>query len=215
MFKKIDYIIIFFCCTFLGIFIISQVYARKEVKKVIQPENNEVLAIEVSKLTRSNADLRIEVRELTDNLDNYRKTSQSAQNSYSQYLNDEMRLDLINGQVPSSGQGIVMSVHGQLVLPQMVDLLNAIRNSGGELISINDVRLMTNSNISLFLEGDRKEVKILGNSHLLKSALERKGGIIEQLSNKQMWFTIEEKDIIQIPSSKESIQLKYSKVITK
>ena len=112
--KKIDYIIIFCLSIFLGIFLVSQYYANKEYDKVIQPENNEILAVEVARLTKSNSDLRTEVKELTNTLDNYRKANTSRADIYNQYSTDNNRLDLINGIATYSGQGVMLQVNGKL-----------------------------------------------------------------------------------------------------
>ena len=211
--KKIDYIIIFCLSIFLGIFLVSQYYANKEYDKVIQPENNEILAVEVARLTKSNSDLRTEVKELTNTLDNYRKANTSRADIYNQYSTDNNRLDLINGIATYSGQGVMLQVNGKLNLPEVVDLINAIKNIGGELIAINDKRLIVNTNLNQFVQQDRLDIKIIGNSQLLKSSLERKGGIIEQLSSKDIKFTIEEKETLEIPSG-ELLKIRYGKVIS-
>ena len=97
MFKKTDYVIISIICFFLGIFLISQFYSEKAYEKIIQPENNAVLALEVAKLTKSNADLRFEVQNLTLDLDTYKNSTESRQKSFDQYLIDSERFDNING----------------------------------------------------------------------------------------------------------------------
>lgn len=211
--RKIDYIIIFCLSVFLGIFLISQYYADKEYDKVVQPENNEILAVEVARLTKSNSDLRTEVKELTNTLDNYRKSNSSRTDIFNQYSTDNNRLDLINGVASYTGQGILLQANGKLTLPEIVDLVNAFKNIGGEVIAINDKRLIINSNLNQFVDQSSLSVKIIGNSQLLKSALERKGGIIEQLSNKEIKFTIEEKEVLDIPSG-ELLKIRYGKIVS-
>ena len=212
MFKKNDNIIIAVICFFLGIFLVSQYFSGIEVKKVTQPENNEVLAIEVSKLTRSNAELRRETKDLTANLDSYRNSSESSVKAYNQYLSDIDKFSIINGEKSTSGQGIVISISGNLVTPQMVDLVNAIKNIGAETIEINGKRIILNTEMSQFANQGHYEIKVLGNSTLLKSSMERKGGIVDQVSAKDIVFNITESDNITIGST-VPIKLKYAHVV--
>lgn len=212
MFKKTDYIIISIICFFLGIFLISQYYSGKEYKAVIQPENNAVLALEVSKLTKSNADLRNEVQNLTLDLETYNNSTESRQKSYDQYLIDSERLDNINGMTSKTGQGVVIQIRGNLTTPQIVDLVNAIKNIGAEIISINDKRLALNTTLDQFSNMQYYEVKVLGNSNLLKSAMERKGGIVDQITTKDINFVILERENIEIPAG-EQLKFNYAKVV--
>lgn len=213
MFKKIDYIIISVICFFLGIFIISQFYSADEFKKVSQPENNEVMAIEVAKLTRNNADLRREVKDLTEDLDSYMNATDSRKKSYEKFISDSERYDIINGKLGYSGQGIIITINGRLMTPQIVDLMNAVKNIGGETIEINEERVIINTDMSVFANRDSYAIKVIGNSKLLKSAMERKGGIFDQIATKDITFSIEEVPSLSLVSSLNTINFKYSKII--
>jgi len=212
MFKRGDYILIFIICFLLGIVIISQFYAGKKYRSLTQPENNQVLALEVAKLTKSNADLRLEINNLTESYNTYKNSSESRRKLYNKYLLDSERYGLINGELPKTGQGIIIKINGRLITPQIVDLVNAVKNIGGEIITVNDIRIVLNTNLSEFAYLDNYEIKVLGNSALLKSAVERRGGIIEQLSSKDLSFSVEESDNITVLSG-NNLNFKYSKVI--
>lgn len=212
MFKRGDYLLIFIICFLLGIVIISQFYSSREYKTLTQPENNQVLALEVAKLTKSNAALRLEINNLTESYNTYKNSSESGQRLYNKYLLDSERYGLINGELPKTGQGITIKIDGRLITPQIVDLVNAIKNIGGEVITINDIRLVLNTDISGFSYLDKYEIKVLGNSALLKSAVERRGGIIEQLSSKDLSFSVVESDNITVQSG-NNLNFKYSRII--
>ena len=212
MFKKNDYIVISIICFFLGIFVVSQIMATKKYKTLIQPENNEVLAIEVGKQTKVNSELRSEVKDLTAKLDTYKNSTESSQKAVELYKSDLGRLSIINGEVDKSGQGVVIAIAGKLGVPQVVDLINAIRNIGADIISINDKRILVNTSFNQFNGLDKYEIKVLGNSKLLKSAMERKGGIVEQISTKDINFNIEEKTELTVPAGRE-IKFKYARII--
>lgn len=212
MLKKSDYLIISVLLFFLGVFLVTQYRAGKEYLKIIKPENNEVLAVEVSKLTKSNSDLRNQVRELTLDADKYENSSVSEKVIYEKYTKDLEELNVINGFSPKSGQGVLVKVQGKMSTPQIVDLVNAIRNIGSDLIAINDTRLVINTDLSKFNNLDNYDILIYGNGEMFKSALERRGGIVEQVSTKDMKISVEGRDNIIIPAG-GNIVIKYSKSI--
>lgn len=215
MFKKSDYILLGTVSFIVGIFLVSQVYASKKAQKIIQPENNEVLALEVAKLTHSNADLRLEVQDLTHDYDTYKNNSDSSVKTYDKYLSDLEKMNIINGVKEQKGQGVVIGITGRLSAAQIIDLINAIKNIGSEIISINGVRLVINTDLNAFVDQDTYEIKILGNSSILKSAIERKGGILDLITSKYIKFNIVASDDIIIPVTQQPISFKYLKFTTK
>ncbi len=211
MLKRTDYIIISIICFFLGIFLVAQFYSGREYKHVSQPENNEVIALEVAKLTKSNADLRREVFDLTSDLNIYKNANDQQRSSAEKYKADEERLARIIGALPVSGQGAVIQINGPLGMPQIVDLVNAIKNIGTEVIAINDERLMLNTDFNRFRGLSRLEIKIYGNSKLLKSAMERRGGIIEQISIKNISINVTESEKVEIGSGNVA-EFRYARI---
>lgn len=212
MFKKNDYIILSVICFFLGLFIYMQYRGAQEYSRVIQPETNAIVALEVSKLTKTNANLRQEVRKLTTDLDTYKNSSASEQELYQKYLKDTEKFDIINGEKGASGRGIKIIIEGQMLVPQMVDLVNAIKNIGSDLLSINGQRILLTANLVNFAHQDKLQITVLGNSKLLKSAIERKGGIVEQISTKEMKISIEESEDLSVPAG-APIQLIQARII--
>jgi len=212
MFKRNDYIIISITCFFLGVFIISQFYANKQTRQLIQPENNEVLTLEVAKYTKTNADLRLEVQSLTRELDTYKNKTLSGTEAFDKYKSDTERYDLLNGVLEKTGQGIIINIKGNLGSPQVIDLVNALKNIGVEFCSINGTRITLNTDLSVFAGRDEYEIKAIGNSTLLKSAMERKGGIIDLVATKNLKITLVEADKLTIPPG-QSPQFIYAKII--
>ncbi|MEI6498887.1 MAG: DUF881 domain-containing protein [bacterium] len=215
MLKKSDYILLGFISFIIGIFLVSQVYASKKTQIITQPENNEVLALEVAKLTRSNADLRVEVQSLTRDSDTYKNKSTSSAQTYEKFQSDLNRMNSINGVTEERGQGVIINISGQMSVAQVVDFVNAIKNIGSEILSINDTRLVLSTDLSIFANSDSSEIKILGNSNLLKSAIERKGGILDLIASKSIKVNIATSDDIVIPASHQPLEFKYLKFITK
>jgi len=208
MFKRLDYIIIGITCFLLGIFLVSQYLAGKQIKKIIQPENTEVLALEVAKLTKNNADLRHQITTLTSDLDKYQNSKEVAQ----KVKNELSTLQLVNGEVSTFGQGVVMRIDKPLSQTQIVDLVNALRNIGTYLISINNQRITANFFIPNNYFSSPYEIKALGNKTVLESALTRKGGIIEQIAgDDKSKFEITTTDNLIIPQG-ELIEFRFAKI---
>ncbi|MEK7096656.1 MAG: DUF881 domain-containing protein [Patescibacteria group bacterium] len=212
MLKRTDYIIITIICFFLGIFLVSQYVSGKEYIRTIQPENNAVIALEVAKMTKTNSNLRREVADLTDTLNTYNNSELSTKEAYDNYQKEIGRLNIINGETEKTGQGITIAIDGVLETAQVVDLVNALKNIGAEIISINGQRLIINTELGQFAYHNNYEIKVLGNSQLLKSALERRGGIIEQITDKKISINVAENDKISVPSA-NPVTFRFSKVV--
>lgn len=199
MFKRADYIIISITCCVLGIALMSQFYSSKSSKNLLQPENNDVLAVEIEKLAKSNSAMKVKITELTGDYNDY-VINATSQNNYTKYLAETNNYDEINGVSELSGQGVEINIDGNLSTAQLVDLINAIKNIGTEVISINGVRIILYTYINSDTFASPYKISALGNSNLLESALTRKGGIIEQIKDKNIDITISKKDMLIVPS---------------
>lgn len=199
MFKKLkkrDLIIFTVLGVAFGFFLIRQYYAGREVRKLTQPENNQVLALEVAKLTKSNAELRQEVLTLDAKVNDY---SQSLTDQTT--ANETLGLDLkryqqINGYLPVVGRGVVLNINHTLTQPQLVDLINTIRNIGVDGFSINGQRIIISSHFEATTPS--YEIAIVGNPTLVKSALTRKSGFLDLLFPSSSDYTITEQDSISL-----------------
>ena len=95
---------------------------------------------------------------------------------------------------------------------QIVDLVNALRNIGTYLISINNQRITANFFIPNNYFSSPYEIKALGNKTVLESALTRKGGIIEQIAgDDKSKFEITTTDNLIIPQG-ELIEFRFAKI---
>lgn len=212
IFRRNDYVVISIACFFLGIFIVAQIYASKNYEKVIQPENNEVLALEVARLTKSNADLREEVTKLTFNLDTYKNSTESNQKILDKYNSDTNLYDTLNGDTQLKGQGVTVHVVGKLTIAQVVDLINAIKNIGSSSIAINDTRLNQRTNLAQFSGLANYKIDVIGNSELLQASMTRKGGIVELITTKDIKITVDTVSGLTLPAG-QSYDFKYSKIL--
>lgn len=181
MFKPKDIIIILIVSLILGYILAQQFYLQQKVKEVTKPESSGAIAIEVSELIKNNQKLKKEKIDVLDQLD---KLNQSADNSVK--ANETIQENLATykillGITQISGKGVIITLDEEVKTPQMVDLINAIKNIGSDAISINDKRLSPTSSIDNGTYFPPTYVKVIGDQELLSISLIRTGGIIDQI----------------------------------
>ncbi|EKD56760.1 MAG: protein of unknown function DUF881 [uncultured bacterium] len=194
MFSIKDNLVILIVSLILGYVLAQQFFLQQRVKVVTQPDNSSSLAIEVSELIKNNAKLK---KEHVDALEQLDKLNQSANNSIK--ANETIQENLTTyktllGIVPISGKGVIISLDEEIQSPQMIDLINAIKNIGCEAISINDTRIGFTSAIDNGTYYPPTTIKVIGDQELLADSLMRTGGIIDQIGN----GNVEKKDIINL-----------------
>jgi len=205
--KKRDIIILILVSIFLGILVIRQFYFAKGAEKLRSGEENQLLAIEVSRILKANAELRVEIKDLNTTLENYQKSLTNRKSAQDEVAKDLEKYKAIAGITEVEGRGVEIDLDGDPTREQVVDLINALKNIGVEALSINGQRLIISSYISygsegLYLDGKKLEkpyvIEVIGDSKLIKESLERAGGIIEQIKeeNREIKITVNEKEKI-------------------
>lgn len=181
MHKSRNYIIIFMISLILGYILAQQFFLHERVKKITTPESSSTLALEVSEFIKNNQKLKKERNDLASQLN---KLNQSANDTIK--TNETIQENLINykmilGIVPISGSGVIIMLDKEVESPQMIDLVNAIKNIGAEAIAINSTRLGPTSAIKNGIYYPPTVVKVIGDPELLADSLTRTGGIINQI----------------------------------
>ncbi|MFN8670870.1 MAG: DUF881 domain-containing protein [Candidatus Sericytochromatia bacterium] len=127
-------------------------------------------------------------------------------------INDSKKA-LENGDNPANG-----IVHNE----DLLKITNELRSSGAEAISINENRLIANSEIScagptILVNKNRLtppfEIKAIGKPDTMLSALNMRGGIIETLKFFGLEIKLEKKTEVKIPAYNGLVNFKYSKSI--
>ena len=207
--RRKDITILTVVALFLGIFIAIQYSLIKPSRG--NTESSETMAVEIEHLAKKNADLKNQVNSLT-------KKNQA----YNDSLNDQAALDeqismesqelvVINAESTISGQGVEIGISGKLVEAQIVDLINAIKNIGADAIAFNGVRVNLYSSFNHLDLAPPYTIAIVGNSTMLESALNRKGGIIELLREKEIEVSLTKRDNLSFAAAEQN-QFKYARI---
>lgn len=197
MFKFRDYLIISLISLTLGWITVRQFDLRRRVSELTKPEKSESLAIEVSSLVEANQKLREEMNKLNQS---YIKLTENSDNQTSakQEIEDNLNLyRIVSGETVVGGSGLEINVQEKLEKPQLIDLLNALRNIGFEAISFNKKRVIYNFSFENTNLNPPYEFRVIGDKNLIRDSLKRRGGILEQINAKA---DIRESDNIVAPA---------------
>lgn len=168
-------------------------------------------------------------KELTEELNNlqirireFEKSFAENKDEYEHLLNEAEKLRLMIGEIPSQGQGVRVTLKDGEYNPNstnpneyivheshVLSVINELKISGAEAISINGQRLKSNSYIRcngpvITIDGRQFPapfvIEAVGDSKSLVASMKIVGGIFDQLLNDRIVVTIEESDLIQMPS---------------
>ena len=176
----------------LGFVILSQLRVGSRLAFYSSPQSTNVLAREVLTMAESNQILEQSLRDLDSQDKNYALNLGDKTKLEEEVKAEIAELKIINGKEKVSGEGVKITMDGKFTAADLVDLFNAIKNIGFEAAKINDIRLTGNQGFrvdgkNVFI-GVRETsaplaIEVIGDSDVLKSSLERIGGIFEQLKN--------------------------------
>lgn len=217
-------LITFAIAVVVGFLLVGQFFSTDKVKEITDPEIQNNLALEVSILADSNMSLRQEVSNLEQKQRDYQEALQYRlpgtevlQSSLDQYRR-------ISGLESITGSGVVLVVDGPILDVQLLDLLNTLRNIGIEGISLNGNRVIYRSTImpqglQIVLDGviltPPYRFEAIGNADLLSSALQREGGILEQIKQvfPDVQVSVNKKTGIFLPAYRTDINFRYAQAI--
>jgi uncharacterized protein YlxW (UPF0749 family) len=169
----------------------------------------------IEALTTRNRELRSGLADIREQLREYRLSGSEGESALQVGGEDLRRITAFAGLAAVNGQGIVMTVDGDLDAIALNDLINELRNAGAEAIAVDDVRITASSVVvqgPLALEVDGVEVGqrftlgAIGSPEGLLGAMERPGGIIAQLKLViRATIEIRQADSVQLPATARSL----------
>ncbi len=205
MISKTPYILI--VALILGFFISLQTKSYESVNEEFLRDVGTNIFQEIKILKDKNESLRAEVIDLEDTLHQF-----ADQNSAIQALENQVKRFLkLSGRSPVFGSGVVVTIHGDITTPWLVDIVNAFFNVGAEAVSINGIRLV-NKTIGfdtlprgqILLNGSiitpPYVFGVLGESSDIVHMLELPGNIFSRMSNSIPNFKVDfsAREVIQM-----------------
>jgi len=173
----------------LGLLVVIQLRAQ-QAGTGLAGQSSQDLTLLIANLSTRNDQLRGEVADIQRQLDAITAANARGETSVGRLRSELERARIWSGEDPASGPGIRLLISGDLPAQAIADLVNELRNTGAEAISIAGVRVgagtvATGPPGTLSLEGvvfgPRVEVLAIGNSAVLTGGLTRAGGQLAQL----------------------------------
>lgn len=150
------------------------------------------------------------------------KELSGSKEQYDHLIKQAEDLRLLLGLIPAKGEGIIVVLEDAEYSPEsenpndyivheshVLKLVNELKISGAEAISINGKRLSASSHIKctgpvITVDGQQFpapfEIKAIGNTKVLLPAIELAGGVLDELLSDNIVITVEEKEEITMPS---------------
>lgn len=164
--------------------------------------------------------------ETISKIEEYKSTSQSNEET-EKLVNDEVeQVNMSLGKTDVQGQGIEVTLRetdneeiARINGDDLLVIVNALKLSGAEAISINDERIINMSDIvdinETFIKVNGKRIlspyviKAIGNSSHLETALVGNGGHVDEMKKIGQNVSIDKINRIKITKYNEDIKLKY------
>lgn len=178
-----QYVILLSATFLLGFFGILQFKYSTFIKTKNTPDELESRALRVSTLFEKDAELADQLKTL-ETQKNELESSYTNNSLASDILDkEETKYKVITGSTEITGQGVELTIGHKLLLTQLVDLVNSIRNSGAEGVAINGARVIYKTPLDDLAGKDKYTIEIIGDKDVIYDALTRPGGVLEQITN--------------------------------
>lgn len=178
-------------CFVLGVLLVTQFRTQNRITQTIAPASSADQVAIMTSLVDSNAQLRTQVDSLESDLAQYQSDAADGKSNVDSLASDLELMRILNGLVEVTGPGVRVTVSGQMRAVEIQDLLNELRNSGAEGISLNGNRVVARTSVVTDDNGqisvDTVQIsspyvlEVIGDPETLRTALERKGGMVSLL----------------------------------
>ena len=179
----------------ISVVITNQIILYRKVGLSSQPSDPQQKTTRVSKLYFDNKKLKIQLDDLSQQKNSLEESTYNLNEVKKILSDDKNRYNIILGKVDTEGQGVTISISHTLVKTQLIDLVNALRNSGAEAIAINKKRTVTDTPMNEFENQPNYLVEVIGDREILSDALTRPGGIMDLVVDGK----VEKQDKILLP----------------
>ena len=219
-------------CLVLGIMLAVQFKTTQSLKTDLVPARVEELTQKLNTITNERDALGEEVLSLREKLKNVREDNQAMAD-----LQEELqKANMVAGLVSLEGPGVIVTLNDStrnlqagensnaLIIhdSDLLMVVNELKASGAEAISINGERLTSMSEIrcagTLILVNWTKigppfEIKAIGNPDMLESGLLIKNGFVESLKYLGIQVHIQKSEEIEIPAYSGRMDFTFAKPV--
>ena len=196
-----------------------------EIENMRESELREALVDWKTKYEEIDAQLN----DVNTRINEYQQTINDNEDT-SELLDEELQeSNMLVGKTDVYGEGVVITLNNtndyQFIAEDLIDLVNELRYAGAEAISINDIRVLANTDIvDLFdysvigINLQRIEspyvVKAIGDKDYLSSMLNLKGsGFIDRSNTLGRNVSLEIENRVDIPKSNSEFEIEYMQEI--
>ena len=172
-----------------GVLLVGQLRSQERPTEISSLSAQELSQL-VDQLSQRNRELRSALSDLRETVRQYSEAGTQGQSAIDVTREELRRVNAFGGLAPVEGQGIVLTVNGDLDAIALNDLLNELRNAGAEGLAVDDIRITNRSvavqgPVSLLVDGQQVGrsfvLRAIGSPDGLLSTMQRPGGIIAQL----------------------------------
>jgi len=166
-----------------GLVLTNQYLLYRQVGQIKEGNDAGSLTVRLSQLYDDNEKLKQQLDERT--LHNTELEDAMSSSSETQKLieKETNKYQVILGLNEVEGPGVKIFINHQLAKTQLVDFMNALRNSGSEAVAINQTRVLTKTPMNIFENKPNYIIEVIGDQEILYSSLTRPGGILELIAN--------------------------------
>lgn len=170
----------------LGILAVGQLRGQAGVPGLSGLSATELTQL-IANVSTGNDLLRDEIADLTRQEANLTESRDRGETTVGELTADLARIRAWAGLTAVSGQGIAITVRGQIGGDGIEELLNELRNAGAEAIAVDGVRVVAGTVVAgapgaLSVEnaplGEAFEIRAIGSPQILTGTLTRTGGVI-------------------------------------
>ena len=167
----------------LGVVITNQYLLYRQLGTIKEGSDPGDMAVRVSKLYADNEKLKTQLNERLVHEKELEDAMSSSSDTQKLIEQEKEKYQVILGMREVSGPGVVVQVSHRMVTSQLVDFVDALRNSGAEALAINKTRILTNTSMDQFQDQSNYTFEIIGDKDVLYDSLTRPGGIFELIVN--------------------------------
>lgn len=221
-------VVIFIVCIVLVSIMLMQ-FRTVEQTDITEIENmrESELRVSLSEWKTKYEDVAKQLEDINERIEDYNKTIKDNAEA-SELIEEELKeSNTLVGKTDVYGEGIIITIgHSdsfQFYSEYLLELINELRYAGAEAISINDVRVLSTTEIVDFLsyisvDQERLEepyvIKAIGDSEYMYSILNLKGsGFVDIYSSQGMNISVVKNRKVEIPKYDGEFKINYMKEI--